>query len=133
MKYFTQSMFKNLLIVGAGSFVGGICRHLTQLYVQKNYPSSIPYGTLAANIIGCFIIGIVYALADRGNYLSPTARLLLVTGFCGGYTTFSSFAAENVSLLHAGEFFYSAAYVLMSIIFGFIAVYIGILVIKLTY
>lgn len=126
-------MFKSLLIVGAGSFVGGICRYLTQLYVQKNYPSSIPLGTLAANVIGCFIIGIIYALAERGNYLSPTARLLLATGFCGGYTTFSSFAAENVSLLQSGEFFYTAIYILLSVILGFIAVYFGASVIKLTF
>jgi CrcB protein len=126
-------MFRSLLIVGAGSFVGGICRYLTQLYVQKSFPSSIPLGTLAANVIGCFIIGIIYALAERGNYLSPAARLLLATGFCGGYTTFSSFAAENVSLLQSGEFFYTAAYILASVILGFTAVYLGTLVIKLTF
>jgi CrcB protein len=126
-------MFKSLLIVGAGSFVGGILRYLTQLYVQKIYPSSIPLGTLAANIIGCFIIGIIYGLAERGNYLSPEMRLLLATGFCGGYTTFSSFAAENVSLLQSGEFFYAAVYILLSVILGFIAVYLGASVIKLTF
>jgi CrcB protein len=124
-------MTRSLILIGAGSSIGGILRYLTQQFVQKHYPSSIPFGTLSVNIIGCFIIGIIYALADRGNILSPTMRLLLATGFCGGYTTFSSFAYENISLMQEGEFFYVALYVLMSVIIGFAAVYLGILFIKL--
>jgi CrcB protein len=124
-------MVRSLILVGAGSFVGGISRYLTQQFVQKHYPSSIPLGTLSVNIIGCFIIGIIYALADRGNFLSPTMRLLLATGFCGGYTTFSSFAYENISLMQVGAFFYTSLYVLLSIVIGFAAVYLGIIFIKL--
>jgi len=124
-------MTRSLILVGVGSSVGGIIRYLTQLFVQKHYPSSFPFGTLSVNIIGCFLIGIIYALAERGNILSPSMRLLLATGFCGGYTTFSSFAYENISLLRDGEFFYTSIYILLSLAIGLLAVYVGILFIKL--
>jgi CrcB protein len=124
-------MIRNLLIIGSGSFTGGVLRYLTQQFVQQRYPSSIPFGTFTVNILGCFLIGLIYALAERGNLLSPELRLLLATGFCGGYTTFSSFAFENISLLRGGEFFYMGLYLLMSIIIGFSAVYLGIFLVKL--
>ncbi len=123
-------MTRSLILVGAGSFAGGVARYLTQLLVQKYYPSSFPFGTLFINITGCFIIGVIYALADKGNLLSPGMRLLLATGFCGGFTTFSSFAFENISLLRDGEFFYTSLYILLSVIIGLLAVYLGILLIK---
>ena len=123
-------MTRSLILVGAGSFAGGVARYLTQLLVQKYYPSSFPFGTLFINITGCFIIGVIYALADKGNLLSPGMRLLLATGFCGGFTTFSSFAFENISLMRDGEFFYTSLYILLSVIIGLLAVYLGILLIK---
>ena len=124
-------MVRSLILIGIGSCIGGISRYLTQQYVQKYYPSSIPLGTLSVNIIGCFLIGIIYALADRGNILSPAMRLFLATGFCGGYTTFSSFAYENISLMREGDFFYTGLYIMLSMVIGFAAVYLGILFIKL--
>lgn len=124
-------MTRSLILVGAGSCIGGIARYLTQLFVQKHYPSSIPFGTLTVNITGCFIIGILYALADRGNIMSPAMRLLLATGFCGGFTTFSSFAYENISLIRDGEFLYTSLYILLSLVIGLLAVWLGILLIKL--
>jgi len=124
-------MARSLILIGIGSCIGGISRYLTQQFVQKYYPYSIPLGTLSVNIIGCFLIGIIYALADRGTILSPAIRLFLATGFCGGYTTFSSFAFENVSLMREGDFFYTGLYIMLSIVIGFAAVYLGILFIKL--
>jgi CrcB protein len=124
-------MIRNLILVGIGSFAGGIGRYLTQLFVQKHYPSSIPLGTLTANILGCFIIGIVYALSGKGNLLSPEFRLFLATGICGGYTTFSSFAYENISLLREGELFYFGLYLLLSVVICLVAVYLGMLLVKL--
>jgi CrcB protein len=124
-------MTRNLILIGIGSFAGGIGRYLTQQFVQKHYPSSIPYGTLTANVLGCFVIGLVYALSSKGNILSPEMRLLLATGVCGGYTTFSSFAYENVNLLQDGEFFYFSLYLILSLVIGLGAVYLGILIIKL--
>jgi CrcB protein len=123
-------MFRFLLLIGAGSFIGGILRYLSQQFVQRYYPTSFPLGTFSVNIIGCFIIGIIYALAEKGNILSPGVRLFLATGFCGGYTTFSSFAYENISLLQDGEYFYTSLYIVLSVALGLVAVYLGILFIK---
>jgi len=127
------SMYRNLLLIGIGSFIGGISRYLLQQFVQNNYPSTIPYGTLIVNIIGCFIIGLVYELSGKGSLLSPEVRLFIATGICGGFTTFSSFAYENVSMVLDGEFFYALLYILMSVAIGFGAVHAGILFIKLIF
>jgi fluoride exporter len=124
-------MARSLILIGIGGSIGSISRYLTQQFVQKHYPSSIPLGTLSVNIIGCFIIGLVYGLSDKGDVLSPEARLFLATGICGGYTTFSSFAYENINLMQDGEFFYTGLYILLSMVIGFAAVYFGILFIKL--
>lgn len=124
-------MLRSLLYIGIGSFAGGICRYLLQQFVQKHFPSSIPLGTLAVNVIGCFIIGLVYGLSVKGNLLSNDIRLFLAAGICGGFTTFSSFAYENVSMILDGEFLYPLLYVLISVIIGFGAVHAGILFIKL--
>jgi CrcB protein len=83
------------------------------------------------NISGCFLIGIFYALGEKGNILSPQARLLLVTGFCGGFTTFSTFAFENMTLLRIGDSFYFLLYAIGSVVLGIAAVYIGNLFIKI--
>jgi fluoride exporter len=124
-------MVRNLILIGIGSFIGGICRFLTQQFFQKHYPHYLPLGTLSVNILGCFIIGVVYALSSKGNILSPELRLFLATGICGGYTTFSSFAYENITLLQDGELFYFGLYILLSVAIGLLAVYMGILFIKL--
>ena len=126
-------MCRILFYVGGGSCIGGIARYLFQQYIQNRFPSSIPLGTLSVNILGSFIIGVVYALADKAKLLSPEIRILLATGFCGGFTTFSSFTYENIKLLEDGELFYTAFYVLLSVSFGFLAVWLGILFIKLIF
>ena len=124
-------MFRNLILIGAGSFIGGVCRFLCQQLVQKYFPSSIPLGTLSVNIIGCFMIGIIYGLSTKGNFLTPELRLFAATGFCGGYTTFSSFAYENIILMQNDQFFETGLYILLSMLIGFTAVYAGILFTKL--
>lgn len=123
-------MVRNLILIGVGSCIGGVLRFLSQQFVQQYYPSSFPFGTLSVNSIGCFVIGIIYALSERGNLLSPELRLLFAVGFCGGFTTFSSFAYESIKLLQDGEFFYVGLYTLLSIVIGFSAVLLGIFLIK---
>ena len=124
-------MFRNLLLIGIGSCAGGIARFLCQQFVQKNYPASLPLGTLGVNVTGCFIIGIIYGIGNKGNILSPELRLLMTTGFCGGYTTFSSFALENIGMMQEGEFFNAALYIFLSLFVGFAAVYAGIMLVRL--
>lgn len=123
-------MLRNLLLIGTGSFVGGICRHLCQQLITKYFPTAIPLGTLSVNVVGSFIIGILYGLAAKNNIISPQFKLLLATGFCGGYTTFSSFALENFTLLQNGEFFNTALYIVSSLVAGIGAVYLGITLIR---
>lgn len=125
-------MYRYLIYVIVGSSIGGAARYLSQEFVQKNFPSFIPLSTLSVNIVGSFIIGIIYALAERSK-ISAEVRILIATGFCGGFTTFSSFAFENVKLLQDGEFFNTALYVVLSLVIGFIAVYLGILFTKLIF
>lgn len=124
-------MYRILIYIAAGSGLGGVARFLSQQFVQKHFPSFIPLGTLSVNILGCFLIGVVYELSTRGNLFSPEMRIFLATGICGGFTTFSSFAYENVSMVLDQEFYYPLFYVLLSIIIGFGAVHAGILIIKL--
>lgn len=125
-------MYRYLVYVIVGSSFGGVARYLSQEFVQKRFPSFIPLSTLSVNIIGSFIIGIIYALAERSK-ISAEVRILLATGFCGGFTTFSSFAFENVKLLQDGEFFNTALYIVLSLVIGFVAVYLGILFTKLIF
>ena len=123
-------MLKMFLIVGLGSFLGGGSRYLAQQFISKQIVDPFPYGTLFVNILGCFLIGIIYALSEKTNAFSNEIRIFLATGFCGGFTTFSSFSIENYSLLKDGQYFYVFAYVGLSIILGFLATYLGIITIK---
>ena len=121
---------KILLAIGLGSFIGGISRYLLSQFVQSKALSTFPYGTLCVNIIGCFFIGLVFALADRGN-LTQEWRLFLATGLFGGFTTFSAFSNETVGMLRDGQFWYALAYITSSIVLGLAATFIAITIIKL--
>ena len=118
-------MLKLILIIGTGSFIGGVSRFLASRYIQNTVISGFPYGTLFVNILGCLLIGIFYGMSERGNFMSAEMRLFLTVGFCGGFTTFSTFASENLSLLKDGNFFYFALYTALSVFLGLMATYFG--------
>ena len=120
---------KIILAVGLGSFIGGISRYLISLLIQNKFLSTFPYGTLSVNVLGCFLIGVIYALSDKGN-ISPAWRLFLATGMMGGFTTFSSFSNETVSMLRDAEYVQAFSYVAYSVILGFAATFGGISLIK---
>lgn len=124
-------MLKLILIIGTGSFIGGVSRFLASRYIQNTIISGFPYGTLFVNVLGCLLIGIFYGMSERGNFMSPEMRLFLTVGFCGGFTTFSTFASENLSLLKDGNFFYFALYTALSVFLGLMATYFGNLVTKM--
>lgn len=124
-------MGTNILIVGLGGGVGSILRYLCQKWINESYQHNFPLATFLVNIFGCLLIGIFYALGEKGNILSPQTRLLLITGLCGGFTTFSTFAFENMNLLRTGDNFYFILYALGSVVLGIVAVYIGSFIIKL--
>ncbi len=119
-----------ILVIGTGSFIGGISRYLLSTFIQGKFFSTFPFGTLSVNIIGCFLIGIVYGLADHGN-LSPEWRLFLATGILGGFTTFSAFSNETTTMLRDGQYAYASLYIVSSVLLGLITTFIGIAITKL--
>ena len=121
---------KALFIVALGGAIGSISRYGVQSFMYKLYPFTFPMGTFLVNVFGCLLIGIFYGLSEKGNILTPEWRLFLTTGFCGGFTTFSSFAFENVNLLKNSDFLYFGLYILGSVILGIVGVYAGIWIIK---
>lgn len=124
-------MIKTLFIIGSGSFIGGVSRYLTSRFIQNSVISSFPFGTFIVNILGCFLVGFFYGLSERGNLISNEWRMFLTIGFCGGFTTFSTFSNENVSLLREGNFFYFAIYASLSLFLGLTATYLGNLITKI--
>jgi fluoride exporter len=124
-------MLENILFVGTGSFFGGIARFLASKYIQNRMLSGFPFGTLAVNIAGCLLIGFLYGLAERTNILTPGLRTFLTVGFCGGFTTFSTFANESSSLLKDGNILYFALYVSGSVFLGILATYLGNMITRL--
>lgn len=119
-------MIKELLVVGFGGGVGSILRYLTSRLTVRFISSEwVVVGTFIANIIGCFaigfIVGSIMVNSQKDHYLS----LMLITGFCGGYTTFSAFAFENLQMWQSGNTLLSLLYTLSSILLGIFAVWVG--------
>lgn len=124
-------MGRTFLLIGLGGFIGSVARYLTAILFTRIWPSTFPFGTFAANILGCLLIGVVYGISGRMDWLTPEWRLFLATGLCGGYTTFSSFAFENADLLQSAHYWTFALYSISSFAFGLLAVFAGIFISKL--
>ena len=120
---------KHILLVFFGGGVGSVLRYLIGKWLN-NSNSGIPYGTFAVNIFGSLLIGIILGLAAKGDNLSQSQTILLATGFCGGFTTFSAFAYENHLFLKSGDFTSFALYTIGSFVIGFLAVFAGIYLVK---
>jgi crcB protein len=120
---------KLILAIGIGSFIGGVLRYLLSQFIQSKFLSTFPFGTLGINIIGCFFIGLVFGLSDRGNFTMEW-RLFLATGILGGFTTFSAFSNETVGMLRDGQYWYASIYVAASVIIGLLATFTGFSLIK---
>ncbi len=118
-----------LILVGFGSFLGGISRYLTSQIIQTRFISAFPYGTLAVNIIGCLLIGLIIGWNEKFS-LSSEWRLFLATGLCGGFTTFSAFSAETLLLMRSGQFVYAITYISVSVLSGIVATFIGASIFK---
>ena len=120
---------KSLLLVFIGGGTGSVARYLLGKYL--NSPTTgIPYGTFAANVLGSLLIGIILGWAFKNNSLSSNTALLLATGFCGGFTTFSTFAYENHVFLKSGDFMTFALYAISSFALGILAVFGGMEIAK---
>jgi fluoride exporter len=119
-------MIKVLLVLIGGG-LGALTRYGVSLLAVKLFGTRFPFGTLIVNLSGCFLIGVSFALAERGlNIMSPTVRLFFITGFLGGLTTFSSFAVETVNTIRVGTYLVTAANFLSNNLIGGALVFVGL-------
>jgi fluoride exporter len=119
-------MVRSLLLVGAGGAAGSMARYAIGLLISKHISHPYPYATFIVNIVGCFIIGILFGITQRNPAFHADWWLVLATGFCGGFTTFSSFALEGNNLLRTQQTGTMLLYTALSLVAGFILCYAGI-------
>ena len=118
-------MIKSLLIVGTGSFIGGAMRYLLSTLMKNVCGQGFPWGTLMVNLLGCFLFGVVFAVFGKSSATDNTLYLLLTTGVCGGFTTFSTFANESVQMLQQGNTWGFVGYVATSVVAGLALIALG--------
>ena len=118
-------MLKTILFIGAGSFIGGVARYLLSRAVQSGVTSGFPWGTMVVNVAGCLLIGILYGLFERNHVGSEALRMFLTVGFCGGFTTFSTFVQENYAMFGRGDFTAFVLYSVSSFGLGLLAAHFG--------
>lgn len=110
-------IIKNILSVGAGSFIGGIGRYLISL-AMKGVSKGFPWATLAVNLLGCLMIGLLWGFLSRNASEGTSWGLFLTVGLCGGFTTFSTFSKEALTMLQAGQTWGFVSYITMSVLAG---------------
>lgn len=119
-------MLKNIMLVALGGAAGSVARYLLSKAIQDTAATAFPWGTMAVNVAGCLLIGLLYGLAaGDGTRLGADLKLMLTVGFCGGFTTFSTFANESLTLAKTGDALLSAAYIGSSVALGVLAVAAG--------
>lgn len=121
---------KEIILLGFGGFIGTSLRYGAQLLVNKFISVVFPMGTFLINISGCFLIGLLYGIALKHEWMTNEWRLFLITGLCGGYTTFSTFSYESVELFRQGHYVYLLLYIFLSVGAGVLATVAGLSVIK---
>jgi len=118
-------MLKTLIFIGFGGALGSVARYGVGRLMTAVAGAPSFWGTLAANLLGCFLIGVIYALFERYNILSEHWRIFLTVGFCGGFTTFSTFIHENYTAISDGRFITAALYAALSFLLGLLLVHAG--------
>lgn len=116
----------NILLIGVGGFIGAICRYQFSGWIQSLLKNvTFPFGTLAVNVLGCFVIGFLSYLSYNRSFFTPEVRLFLIIGFLGAFTTFSSFSNETLNLIRDGEWIKGLMNIGVSNIFCLAAVWLG--------
>lgn len=123
-------MLKNLFLVAIGGASGSVLRYIVHYIVSKKSISNFPYQTFIVNIIGCLFIGILVGYLAKNSSQNETLKLLLITGFCGGFTTFSAFGLENINMIQNQNYQLAFIYTSLSLILGVLAVSLGIFISK---
>lgn len=118
-------MSKNIILVLLGGGIGSVIRYLISYFFNKYQTTFFPWPTFIANSLGCFLIGLFFAYTLKNNVQSETLKLLLITGFCGGFTTFSTFSLENLQLIQNQNYTLAISYTISSLLIGTIAVFLG--------
>ena len=123
-------MFKHILLVGLGGALGSIARYICQKYLNNAIPDAFPMGTFLVNISGCLAIGMLYGLTANYAIFTTELRLLLMAGFCGGFTTFSAYTLEGLALIEQQRYTTFFLYFTGSVVLGLAATFLGALVTK---
>lgn len=121
----------NYLLVSLGAAAGGALRYFISNSAYKMFNPIFPYGTLIVNIIGSFLVGIIIFVLDERKIISPEVRLLLTVGFCGGFTTFSTFSLETINLMKNAQFFFAFLNVMLNLFLCLGGVFLAYLVSKI--
>lgn len=118
----------NYLVVFIGAGLGGVFRYILSYFIQKQFPPYFPYGTLAVNFLGSFILGLMIFGLDEKGLINPTLKLFIGIGFCGGFTTFSSFSLETFNLLKDAEFLFAGLNILASVLLTVFGIYLAYII-----
>ncbi len=124
-------MIKNILLVGLGGATGSIARYLCYKWITPNFTGGFPWSTFVVNLSGCLLIGLLWGAAARSGWLTESWRFFLMTGLCGGFTTFSAFTLESAGLLREAKFSLFFLYITGSVLLGLLATIAGIRIVKL--
>ena len=125
-----EIMLKTILYIAIGGAIGSVLRYLTAVLVNKYWANHFPLATLITNVLGCFLIGILIGILEKNNLTNSNLKWFLITGFCGGFTTFSAFGFENYTLFQNNNSLLAFGYIALSVLLGIFAVWFGITVTK---